>query len=157
MNNIPPAEIVELNSAHIEAILQIEEQCFELGDGFGEEFVRTLFNCHDLIALGSQCDNQLCAYILARYSADQADILSIATIPSCRGKGLGKQLLNAAIIDLKTKGVAQLFFDVRPSNSSAIKLYKSFGAEQIAIRTDYYEATPTLPAEDALIYCLTLS
>lgn len=55
--------------------------------------------------------------------------------------GLGRQLLNELITQLRQKGILTLWLEVRESNKKAQALYDSLGFNQVDIRKNYY---PTL-------------
>ncbi|WAM33257.1 GNAT family N-acetyltransferase [Caldicellulosiruptor morganii] len=65
-----------------------------------------------------------------------AQILSIGTRKSYRGKNIGTQLVEAGLNFLKSRGVKQVKLEVRPDNLPAIKLYKKFGFYQIGMSQD---------------------
>jgi ribosomal-protein-alanine N-acetyltransferase len=80
----------------------------------------------------------LTAFILVQIGGDQADILTIATHPDHRRKGLARQLLTEAEKILQTDGVETLFLDVSELNDSAKSLYKSCGYQAVGRRPRYY-------------------
>ncbi len=61
----------------------------------------------------------------------------MAIHPSQQGKGLGYQLLEASIAQLKNDPL-QIFLEVRESNQAAIALYEKSGFHQIDLRKNYY-------------------
>ncbi|WPX08104.1 GNAT family N-acetyltransferase [Anaerocellum danielii] len=65
-----------------------------------------------------------------------AQILSIGTLKSYRGKSIGTKLVEAGLEFLKSKGVKEVKLEVRPDNLPAIKLYKKFGFYQIGMSRD---------------------
>ncbi len=85
-------------------------------------------------------------YLAFSNCIDHIDIISIATKPSYRRKGIAKALLK----HLETYNTEKLnmFLEVRASNLPAINLYTSLGLKCIDRRKYYYSE----PAEDALIY-----
>jgi ribosomal-protein-alanine N-acetyltransferase len=80
----------------------------------------------------------LSAFILVQIGGDQADILTIATHPDHRRKGLARQLLTEAEKILHGEGVVTLFLDVSELNDSAKSLYKSCGYQAVGRRPRYY-------------------
>ena len=51
----------------------------------------------------------------------------------------------------KDYGVDEIFLEVRPTNSSAIKLYEKLGFENISVRKKYYS-----DGEDAMVFKLRI-
>ena len=68
---------------------------------------------------------------------DEANLLLMAVHPSQQGKGLGYQLLDASLAQLKNNPL-QVFLEVRESNQAAIALYEKSGFHQIDLRKNYY-------------------
>lgn len=80
----------------------------------------------------------LASFIICRQSADQAEILTIATHADKRSKGMGALVLNAAIEALQSCGAATLFLEVAEDNMAAQALYRKAGFVQIGRRPSYY-------------------
>ena len=59
--------------------------------------------------------------------------LTIAVVPSCRGKGYGAELLEALLDRARADGYAQISLSVE-SDSPAVKLYRRHGFETVAER-----------------------
>lgn len=76
---------------------------------------------------------------IVRQAGDEAEILSIGVDPSCRGRGLGRQLMDEAIRHLQGDRVGSLFLEVDENNSAAISLYRRIGFADVGVRPGYYE------------------
>ena len=61
---------------------------------------------------------------------EQTPELSIAVVPSRRGKGFGDQLLRALLDEAKRGGFSQISLSVEPDNP-ALRLYERFGFEKV--------------------------
>jgi ribosomal protein S18 acetylase RimI-like enzyme len=80
-------------------------------------------------------------------AASEADLLRIAVDPAHRGGGLGRRLLEACQQALEEEGLVNLFLEVRPSNTTAISLYRACGWKACGLRPRYYP-----DGEDAALY-----
>ncbi len=80
---------------------------------------------------------QVVGFCILQPVLDEANLLLMAVHPSQQGKGLGYQLLEASIAQLKNNPL-QIFLEVRESNQAAIALYEKSGFHQIALRKNYY-------------------
>ena len=89
----------------------------------------------------------LAGYLGVQYGPDGGDIMTIATAPEFRGKGVAKGLLAAMEERLREKRLQWLTLEVRPSNVAAVGLYQSQGFRQVGRRPRYYKK----PTEDALL------
>jgi len=92
-------------------------------------------------------------YVVAWFVADQGEIANIAVAPDQRGQGVGRALLDAALEEAATRGIAAVFLEVRDSNQRARELYASRGFEEVGRRRRYYRR----PVEDAIVLRRTLS
>jgi ribosomal-protein-alanine N-acetyltransferase len=78
---------------------------------------------------------------------DEAHIATLAVHPEFRRKGVGSQLLEAALIEARNKGAREAMLEVRASNHIAQALYKDYGFEVVHRRPRYYRDNN----EDALL------
>jgi len=92
-------------------------------------------------------------YVVAWFVADQGEIANIAVAPDQRGQGVGRALLDAALGEAATRGIAAVFLEVRDSNQRARELYASRGFEEVGRRRRYYRR----PVEDAIVLRRTLT
>lgn len=77
-------------------------------------------------------------FIITRIAADEAEIISIATNPARRRKGIARELLHAAIRELQRDRIARLFLEVDEKNTPALGLYRKLGFRQVGQRKGYY-------------------
>lgn len=92
--------------------------------------------------------NEWVGYAQFQLLFDEAELLNIAIDAGHRGRGLGRQLLAAALTELQTLGMQQCLLEVRELNQSARHLYEVTDFKQIARREKYYQKEQ----EDAIIY-----
>lgn len=81
---------------------------------------------------------------------DEAHISTLAVHPDRRGRGIGEQLLVAALERALELGAALATLEVRTSNDVAIGLYRKHGFEMVGQRPHYYRDNN----EDALLMSL---
>lgn len=92
----------------------------------------------------------LAGYLGVQYGPDGADIMTIATAPAFRGRGVGRALIAEMAARLKSMGLQWLTLEVRPSNTAALGLYEAMGFQQVGNRPRYYRD----PVEDAILMTL---
>lgn len=92
----------------------------------------------------------LAGYLGVQYGPDGADIMTIATAPAFRGRGVGRALIAEMAARLKSMGLQWLTLEVRPSNTAALGLYEAMGFQQVGRRPRYYRD----PVEDAILMTL---
>lgn len=105
-------------------------------------------NC---FVLGCRDNTGLTAFALFRVVADEAELLTLATVPSARRQGLARKLLHDGLERARSHDAAQCFLEVAASNQAAILLYQSMGFEQVGRRKDYYHASGHAHV-DALVF-----
>ena len=74
-------------------------------------------------------------------------MMNVAVHPDYRRRGIGEQLVNCLVEELKKRQSRSLTLEVRASNLPAQKLYEKLGFSEIGRRPRYYRN----PKEDALI------
>ena len=89
--------------------------------------------------------------MLARVAGGEAEILTLAVAPAARGKGLGHELLQAAIGKARALGADTMFLEVGADNPAALALYARSGFVKVGGRKGYYRG------RDALVLRLPLT
>ena len=69
----------------------------------------------------------------------EAEIITIATRPQARRRGMARQLLNRELSELVGQGVRHVFLEVAASNTAALGLYGGMGFREAGRRKDYYQ------------------
>jgi ribosomal-protein-alanine N-acetyltransferase len=83
---------------------------------------------------------------MTRLAADEAEVLTIAVVPTAQRRGLGSQLLVKAAGHVHACGARTMFLEVSESNEPARALYRRFGFSTVGRRPSYYG-----PSMDALL------
>lgn len=81
-----------------------------------------------------------------------AEILTIAVAPDARRAGLGRILVDAAVLAAREGGAGRLLLEVAANNAPARALYAAASLVQIGVRKGYYDAGAT----DALVLARSL-
>lgn len=71
-------------------------------------------------------------------SGPQADVLTLASHPRARGRGIGQALLGHLLGSARAAGCEVIHLDVRSDNHVALGLYAAHGFTEIGRRTGYY-------------------
>lgn len=90
-------------------------------------------------------------FLIARASAEEAELLSMGVLPAAQHCGMGRALLRHGADALRESGVGCLFLEVDENNTPARALYESLGARAVGRRLGYYE-----DGADAALYRLDL-
>lgn len=113
----------------------------------------------DCLRVGYSCwvvelDDTLVGYVIYSMAAGEAHILNLCVDPMYQRRGLGQQVLQHVIEQLRQQPIDTLFLEVRVSNTPAQQLYEKLGFNEIGRRKQYYPAQGG--REDALMYALHL-
>lgn len=77
-------------------------------------------------------------FCLIRIAGEEAEILSVGVLPSCRRRGIARALMEEALRRLYREGTAALLLEVDGGNAAALALYRGLGFEQVGERPAYY-------------------
>jgi len=122
-----------LNVKDAPRMSEIHAQSFH--KGWGEADMQTHIQKDLCFGFGRPLDG----FIILSSAADQAEILTIATDPVYRRRGIARALLEISETELVDNGVDTLFLEVAEDNDAAIKFYKGAGFEPIGRRPAYYK------------------
>lgn len=127
--------LARLDCRHIEDIRRIAHDSFETVWG-PQDYAYFLAHEHGLCLGVFDGEERLIAYFLGIVVQGDLDVVSIATLPPHRKRGIGRQLLAEAC---QAAGVERAFLEVAVDNTSAITLYKKMGFLVTGVRRGYYE------------------
>lgn len=147
----PAARVRSMTGADVPAVVAIETDAFSTpwhADTFAGLIGRDGL---ELLVLDDP-DDGILGYAVLWCVMDQGELANIAIRPELRGRGLGARLLGEVVDASRSRGVANLYLEVRASNQGAIALYQRFGFTDVGVRKDYYRS----PKEDARVMELLL-
>jgi ribosomal-protein-alanine N-acetyltransferase len=106
---------------------------FPPGEAWDAAAFRTLLGMEGVFGLAAEA-----GLILARVSADEAEILTLAVAPEHRRQGLGDALVETAVLHSAALGARRMFLEVGQENAPAQALYRGLGFAAAGRRPDYY-------------------
>jgi ribosomal-protein-alanine N-acetyltransferase len=133
-----------ITPADIDAIVSIDQVSFQ------HPWHRNLFleelSCNDGYSYMVKCNQvenhlPIIAYVSLRISLNEVHIIRIAVKAKFRSLGIATWLLNKCFQLARKKGADSVHIEVRPSNETAIALYRKLGFCTIGKRPDYYPDT----------------
>jgi ribosomal-protein-alanine N-acetyltransferase len=129
-----------------EALAHIHALAFSSTRAWSAAEFRSLLDQRGMVLTG---DDR--AFALLRVTLDEAEVLTIATAPEHRRKGLARAVLAQAETAVQALGAAVIFLEVAEDNDAARALYAQAGYAQIGRRPGYY-----LPKDAAPVAALVL-
>lgn len=139
-------DITFLSTQHACALAEIHAACFPRPWSFGQ--IEDGLSSAGAFALAVGAPPV--GFVLARVAAGEAEILTIAVLPSCQRRGLAKALMQAAMREARARLAGEMFLEVAADNSAAIAIYSALGFEKTGKRPAYYDASGKNPI-DALV------
>ena len=140
-----PYQIRPAAAADVSALAAVERECFS--DPWTSAGLRESIQYETSRAFVAEFGGTTVGYVMARISGEEAEILNLAVLPSCRRRGIARCLLEEALAAVTTAGVREAYLEVRQSNVVALSLYQGFGFRPVGLRPGYYRN----PLEDALV------
>ena len=133
----PPASIRLMTHEDMGLVSDIERRSYEYPWSHG------VFR--DCLLAGYQCivldrDERVAGYGILSIAAGEAHILNLCVDPLYRSHGYGERLLNEILFRARAASVREIFLEVRPSNQTALALYRKKGFHQVSNRPAYYQA-----------------
>jgi [ribosomal protein S18]-alanine N-acetyltransferase len=133
----PEVVIRAMRGSDVSEVVAIERGSYQFpwSEGIFRDCLRVGYVCRVVTV-----SRQVMAYGVMSFGAGEAHILNLCVAEGHRCRGVGRQLLGSLIERATDAGMMDAFLEVRPSNTSAIRLYLALGFEQVGMRRGYYQA-----------------
>lgn len=125
-------------AADAKRLAQLHAECFEQGWDVAA-FEKLLSEQTNFALLAGDSEKLLMSFVLARAASGEAEILTLATVPSARCKGFARALVCAAAIEAQARNASEIFLEVAAENLPALALYRALGFAAVGKRTAYYQ------------------
>ena len=137
--------IVPMQERHLDAIAALEIACFSAP--WSRNSIASELRNKWSLWLVAEDKEEVAGYVGSQLVPPEADVMNLAVAPGKRRNGVAQRLLEALILELKSREINSLAREGRASNLAAQKLYEKNGFQQVGCRKKYY----VNPQEDALI------
>ena len=137
--------ITNMRANHVEQVAQLEKLCFS--DPWSENSIANELKNPLSFWLVADDNGTVLGYVGSQTVMGESDMMNIAVHPDCRNQGVATGLIVGLIEELRKRGSHCLTLEVRASNETAIRLYRTLGFQEAGRRRNYYRN----PREDALI------
>ncbi|MFA5395680.1 MAG: GNAT family N-acetyltransferase [Methanomicrobiales archaeon] len=107
----------------------------------GAIFIRQAGVLYRSTFLCAVCDGQVCGYTIGAPVTGErgaAWVLRLGVLPSYRGRGVARTLMEALFVRVETAGISDLFLSVHPNNQPALSLYTSLRFIATETVSDYF-------------------
>ncbi|MCS6946923.1 MAG: ribosomal protein S18-alanine N-acetyltransferase [Steroidobacteraceae bacterium] len=123
---------------------------FPWSEGIFRDCVRVGYVCRVL-----ELNGALIGHGILSIGAGEAHLLNLCIVEEFRCRGLGRLLMEHLLQAARAAGARSVYLEVRPSNTTAIRLYQSLGFEHVGTRRGYYQAADG--REDACVLRVQLN
>ena len=125
----------------IEALYDIERKSFG-EEAFTRSQIATLLTDPNTISFAASLNGEIVGFIIALVEVirrkPSGHIITIDVTPQHRRIGIGKRLLDAVEVQLRSKGVDECCLEVREDNMAALALYAKKGYAKVGRLEKYY-------------------
>ncbi len=135
----------KLENTDIDSVIELENST--IGETLGFNMLNDIITNPIMNAYVYLDKDIVKGYISVSFDGYTLEILNFCVDSNSQNKGIGKKLLNYAIINAYKDGCKNVVLEVRRDNVKAIHLYESFGFKVISTRKQYYKDLC-----DALVY-----
>jgi [ribosomal protein S18]-alanine N-acetyltransferase len=139
-----------LESRDIEWVLAIQAVCPEIAQWTVWDYDRVARG--EMAGWVAEENSEVIGFLVGRRVTSDLEILNFAVRADDRRRGIGAELLRAALDWAHAFQAAHAILEVRASNLAALHFYERHRFEVVGRRARYY----TAPIEDALLLTATL-
>jgi tRNA threonylcarbamoyladenosine biosynthesis protein TsaB len=125
----------DMTPADVASVMVIERQAYPFPWTSGN-FLDSLKAGYTMKVLKER--GVMIGYLVWMRVVDEVHLLNVALSPARQGRGLGAWMMRQLMDQVRAIGIDQILLEVRPSNTSAIRLYRKLGFEDIGRRKGYY-------------------
>jgi ribosomal-protein-alanine N-acetyltransferase len=139
-----------ITSRDLDEILTIDHEAFQRPwhrKSFLDELTCENAYSYAVRTQHTDCRTPIIAYVFLRVLLTEMHILRIAVAAEFQAIGVATWLLQQCFSLAKQKKVCSVYIEVRPTNETAIALYRKSGFQLLGRRPAYYPET----GEDALV------
>jgi [ribosomal protein S18]-alanine N-acetyltransferase len=131
-------EVRPMNELDVPLVVATERSAYQFpwSEGIFRDCLRVGYICRVVDVAG-----EMGGYGIMSVGAGEAHILNVCIREEYRCRGFARKMLLYLLERARTAGMYEAFLEVRPSNTTAARLYHSMGFEQVGIRRGYYQAT----------------
>jgi [ribosomal protein S18]-alanine N-acetyltransferase len=117
----------------------LHAECFDERRRWSMELLKSFLETPAAFGLVYIAGQEPCGFILGQGGGEEAEIVTLATRPAFRRRGIAAMLVGEFSGAYRKQGKNVLFLEVAEDNEAAISLYRKMGFEQCGTRPHYYQ------------------
>lgn len=138
-------DIRKMQQSDLQQVVKMEQQIFS--QPWREEDFAAGITKDEMLYYVVERNGEILGYCGLHKILEEGDITNVAIKETCRGQGLGYDMIKEVLQRGQEQGITAFTLEVREGNGSAIRLYEKLGFESAGIRKNFYEK----PVENAVI------
>jgi ribosomal-protein-alanine N-acetyltransferase len=135
----------------LDAVIEIDQGSFS-SPWTRQMYEEELVNDQSFIFVARRKECPVVGYCSFRVVLDEIHVNNIAVRPGWRRRGIGRDLVQSLFAEGRARRCRAATLEVRRSNGTALRLYKSVGFVERGVRRGYYRD----PDDDALVLWVTI-
>jgi [ribosomal protein S18]-alanine N-acetyltransferase len=128
-----------MTSEDLPVVLRLEQELFG-AQAWSEQMIRE--ELADPISrwyIVATLEDTIAGYAGLAAFGDEAHVMTIGTDPQLQGRGIGRTMLRALLVEAQRRGAKEVILEVRVDNVPAIAMYESEGFVTVGVRKRYYQ------------------
>ena len=143
---------IPMDEADLTEVVAVEREIYPFPWTYGN-FLDSIRAGYSVWVLRGE-DHALIAYSVMTLAIDEAHLLNLSVAHPAQRVGIGWRTLEWMAEVARGHGARTMLLEVRPTNDSALRMYRRYGFERIGLRRGYY---PTHGGrEDAIVMRVAL-
>lgn len=136
----PQFQIRSASAADLDALVELENRCFEVDRMTRRQFRHLLKKGHAALFVAEE-DGRLLGSVVVLFSRGTATarLYSIAVDRAARGRGVARALVERAEAEAWREERAWMRLEIRKDNPASIGLFEALGYRRFGSHADYYE------------------
>ena len=135
--------ISKLALGDAEIVALIHASCFD--EAWDAATIRKVLAMPGAFGFAARADStgddpagDIVGFALARFVANECELLSLGVVPNRRGRGIGGGLLDASVVRAYALNAARFYLEVAEDNVDALRLYEARGLVPVGRQPEYY-------------------
>jgi len=133
--------------ADLDRVIHINQVC--LPENYSTHFFMDLYERYPETFIVAEVDDEIVGYVMCRIETGLPDfglfgiskrghVISIAVLPERQRKGIGRALMQEAMLSMRLLKAKECYLEVRVTNAPATEMYRKLGFETSRSIHGYY-------------------
>ena len=144
-------DLRHMSAQDLDQVLEIETESF-VEPWTRENFEQEISGLGESVLMVAVMGGRIVGYSVTWYLEDEVHLANVAVREDCRGRGIGRALVEDVMRSARDTCAGKIMLEVRESNVEARRLYETLGFRAVGIKRNYYKRE----GEDAVLMRLQI-